>query len=76
MAFWLNSGGQLLQPGSAMLRVDAKVWYRWDGRVAGGRCSVHHSSTWLPRNKASGMRGGLFSTGKTGFDHALAALYK
>lgn len=57
VAFWLDSGGQLLQPGSSVLRVDAKVWYRWDGRVAGRRCSVHYTSTWLLRDKASGMRG-------------------
>lgn len=75
MAFWLDSGGQLLQPGSEMLRVEAKVWYRWSGMVAGRRC-LHHSSTWRPRNKARGMRGGLFPTGKTGFGHDLAALYK
>lgn len=66
MAVWLDSGGQLLQPGSSMLRVDAKVWYRCDGRVAGRRCAVHHKHMATTKEGQRDEVGGGFPSRQNG----------
>lgn len=75
MAFWLDSGGQLLQPGSRDVASRGKslVPMGWKGGGKALCAPLEHMATTKqgPRDE-----GGLFPTGKTGSGHDLAALYK